>query len=1324
MTKRTDIKTILIIGAGPIVIGQACEFDYAGTQACKALKSEGYKVVLINSNPATIMTDTELADATYIEPITIESLTQIIEIEKPQALLPTIGGQTALNCAMELANAGILKKYNVELIGANQDAIELAENRFLFQKKMLKIGLKVPKSLSIQNINEANKALDELKLPIMIRPSFTLGGTGCGIAYTKDEYERLIYKAFKMVPNQSVLLDEALIGWKEFELEVVRDKNDNCIVISGVENIDPLGVHTGDSITVAPIQTLTDKEYQHMRQAAFKILRAVGVDTGGCNVQFAIHPITGEMVVIEMNPRVSRSSALVSKATGFPIASVAAKLAVGYTLDELKNPITGDTLPSSFEPTLDYVAIKLPRFAFEKFPTAPTNRGPQMQSVGEVLAIGTTFAEALHKAMNSLEIKQEGLGNLFKSSDDKTLLTHLIQPSAYQLWAIIEAFRRNITIEKLYEYTLIDIWFLNQIKLLVDMEKALPQEKVTCELIQHYKQFGFTDISLATLINTSVESVAAMRYPQVYHRIDSCAGEFPTSTAYLYSAYDSHCESNPTEKPKILIIGSGPNRIGQGIEFDYCCVQAANAIKEMGYETIMVNCNPETVSTDYDTVDRLYCSPLISEEILEIIKTEGPKGILVQFGGQTPLQLAHSLPSEKVNLLGVDMNSIIKTEDRMSFRDFLNTLSLKQPKNFIIHSTDEINKVVHDLEFPLIVRPSFVIGGAAMRIVTNEKALLTAVEKAFEHSSNHSVLIEEYIHNGIEIDIDALSDGENVFIPGIMEHIEPAGIHSGDSACITPAIHINKQIQEELIRQTKLIVLALNIHGVCNIQFAVKNNEIFIIEVNPRASRTLPFIAKATGLPLVQIATRCILGKSLSSQIPDLSLPLLNYYCVKEAVFPFSKFADVSPLLSPEMKATGEVMGIGSTPEEAFAKAQIAAGNAIPIKGNAWVYSENEFMKNELTKLGFTLNHQEPADLIIAIDIHHTDQNIMDKARFAVDNKICYVTTNEAAYMLFKTIAFLQKNRLNYGRPLQMLYQNIKHILTGEELNTKETLDLLQLALKLKKKRNLNQDKPLQNKHLALLFDKASLRTRFSFTIAMRELGGDVIESLKDTRKNETPEDQAGVLSGYCHAIMMRTDSDETLERLAKASKIPVINGLSDLHHPCQTFADLLTLLETFGDLKGLTLSYVGDGNNILHSLLLLAPSLGVNIHYACPKTREPNHEILKNAMNKLNGQTGKILSFENPLDACKNADAVYTDVWTSMGFENTQAEHLFVGYQVDEKMMGQAKSNAIFMHCLPMERAKEVSASVADSKQSVIYQQSENRLHAQKALLMTVLKN
>lgn len=914
MPKRDDLKSILVIGSGPIVIGQACEFDYAGTQACIALREEGYKVILVNSNPATIMTDPEFSDVTYIEPLTVDVLSSIIAKERPDALLPTMGGQTALNLAVELEIRGILAKYGVSLIGANIEAIRRAEDRKLFHQTMLDLGIDVPRSKHAKTMQEAQDAAKDIGLPLIIRPSFTLGGSGCGIASDREEFIKLCEEAFRTSPFQELTLDEALIGWKEYEMEVVRDTNDNCIVVCSIENLDPLGIHTGDSITVAPIQTLTDKEYQEMRNISFAVLRTVGVETGGANVQFGVHPQTGRMVVIEMNPRVSRSSALASKATGFPIAKIAAKLAVGYTLDELKNDLTDGRIPASFEPVIDYVVVKIPRFDFEKFPGTKDILGPQMRSVGEVMAIGRNFSEALLKAMRCLEI----------STKDEFDLSCISTPNSKRLWHLFTAFRQGMSVSEVYDATYIDPWFLEEIQGVINAEKHIA---LTPQSILKVKRMGFSDTRIADLLGVSESDIrnarARWNIKPVFKRIDSCSAEFSTSTAYSYATYEQYCEASPSNQAKVMILGSGSNCIGQGIEFDYCCVHAVKAFKEMKFETIMVNCNPGTVSTDYDCADRLYFSPLTIEDLLPIIEIEKPIGILLQFGGQTSLNLAQSLEENNVPFLGFSTSLIDICENRMHFRALLEELHLKQPENIIIYS---LNDPLPELSYPLIVRPSFVLGGRGMRIVKNKKELELSLETAFHTASHHPVLIERFLHDAIEIEIDAISDGKEVFIPAIMEQVEYAGIHSGDSASYLPTLRIQKELKEALIKQTEQIALKLKLKGLINMQFAIQQGIIYVLEINPRASRTIPFLSKAVGIDLVKVASRCIMDFSLQELGYSKKNIPFRYFFVKEAVFPYAKFKFVP--LGPEMKSTGEVMGMGSSFQEAYAKALIAAGNA------------------------------------------------------------------------------------------------------------------------------------------------------------------------------------------------------------------------------------------------------------------------------------------------------------------------------------------------------------------------------------------------------------
>ncbi len=948
MPKRTDIKSILIVGAGPIVIGQGCEFDYSGAQACKALKEEGYRVILVNSNPATIMTDPDLADATYIEPINWPSVARIIAKERPDALLPTMGGQTALNCALDLDREGVLTEYKVEMIGAKRDAIDKAEDRELFKKAMEDIGLGVARGAVAHSMEAALQVQAMIGFPTIIRPSFTLGGSGGGIAYNKEEFVTICERGLDASPTRELLIEESLIGWKEYEMEVVRDKNDNCIIICSIENIDPMGVHTGDSITVAPAQTLTDKEYQIMRDASILVLREIGVETGGSNVQFAINPQDGRMVVIEMNPRVSRSSALASKATGFPIAKVAAKLAVGYTLDELKNDITGGRTPASFEPSIDYVVTKFPRFTFEKFPKADPTLTTQMKSVGEVMAIGRTFQESLQKALRGLEIGSYGLEPKLDPALDaeaarKKLSQELRVPSAERLWYIADAFRFGMTIPEIFDLTHIDPWFLVQLEELVAMEGEIAKskkKKPSAERIRQWKRKGFSDRRLATLLEITEDAFRSLRHKAgvrpVYKRVDSCAAEFASGTAYMYSTYEEECEAAPEKREKIVVLGGGPNRIGQGIEFDYCCVHAAFALREDGYQTIMINCNPETVSTDYDTSDRLYFEPLTLEDVLEVIHLENPKGVIVQYGGQTPLKLARDLKKNKVPIIGTSPDSIDKAEDRERFQKLIQKLKLLQPPNATARNPEQAVKLAETIGYPLVVRPSYVLGGRAMEIVHNRESLETYMRTAVSVSNDSPVLLDRFLNDAIEVDVDAICDGKKVVIGGIMEHIEEAGVHSGDSACSLPPFSLPKKIQDRLRTQTVQLAKALKVVGLMNIQFAVKGNDIYVLEVNPRASRTVPFVSKATSRPLAKIAARCMVGTSLAKQ-GVVSEVIPAYYSVKEAVFPFIKFPGVDTVLGPEMKSTGEVMGIGRTFGEAFSKSQMAAGSEIPRSGRMFI---------------------------------------------------------------------------------------------------------------------------------------------------------------------------------------------------------------------------------------------------------------------------------------------------------------------------------------------------------------------------------------------------
>ncbi|WP_300439284.1 carbamoyl-phosphate synthase large subunit [Zoogloea sp.] len=969
MPKRTDIKTILIIGAGPIIIGQACEFDYSGAQACKALREEGYKVVLVNSNPATIMTDPETADVTYIEPITWQVVERIIEKERPDAVLPTMGGQTALNCALDLAKHGVLAKYNVELIGAKEEAIDKAEDRMKFKDAMTKIGLGSARSGVAHSLEEANQVQAEIGFPVIIRPSFTLGGTGGGIAYNPEEFVEICKRGLEASPTNELLIEESLIGWKEYEMEVVRDTADNCIIVCSIENLDPMGVHTGDSITVAPAQTLTDKEYQILRNASIAVLREIGVDTGGSNVQFAINPKDGRMIVIEMNPRVSRSSALASKATGFPIAKVAAKLAVGFTLDELKNDITGGATPASFEPSIDYVVTKIPRFAFEKFPMANDRLTTQMKSVGEVMAMGRTFQESFQKALRGLETGVYGLDEV--ETDPDELERELGAPGSLRIWYVGQAFREGMTLEQVHSLTRIDPWFLVQIEDIITTEKSLTGRSLKglgAAELRELKRKGFADRRLAKLLGTDETSVRLHRHSvgvrPVYKRVDTCAAEFSTSTAYLYSSYEDECEAQPTSNKKIMVLGGGPNRIGQGIEFDYCCVHAAMAMREDGYETIMVNCNPETVSTDYDTSDRLYFEPLTLEDILEIVAVEKPVGVIVQFGGQTPLKRARELEANGVPIIGTSPDMIDAAEDRERFQKLLFELGLKQPPNRTARTPEDAVRLAAEIGYPLVVRPSYVLGGRAMEIVHEQKDLERYMREAVKVSNDSPVLLDRFLNDATEVDVDALSDGKRVMIGGIMEHIEQAGVHSGDSACSLPPYTLSAKLQDELRRQTEAMARALNVCGLMNVQFAIQGQGdaavVYVLEVNPRASRTVPFVSKACSLQLAKIAARCMAGRSLDDQgiVGEIVPP---YYSVKEAVFPFVKFPGVDTILGPEMKSTGEVMGVGRTFAEAFVKSQLGAGVRLPTSGKAFVSVKHADrpkaieVARELIDLGFTV---------------------------------------------------------------------------------------------------------------------------------------------------------------------------------------------------------------------------------------------------------------------------------------------------------------------------------------------------------------------------------
>jgi len=1064
MPKRSDIHSILIIGAGPIVIGQACEFDYSGAQACKALREEGYRVILVNSNPATIMTDPEMADATYIEPVTWRALARIIEAERPDALLPTMGGQTALNCALDLVREGVLERFGVELIGASREAIDKAEDRDRFRKAMRHIGLDMPRSALAHSLEEAVQVQASIGFPTIIRPSFTMGGSGGGIAYNQEEFEEICRRGLALSPTSELLIEESVIGWKEFEMEVVRDRKDNCIIVCSIENLDPMGVHTGDSITVAPAQTLTDKEYQIMRDAAIAVLREIGVDTGGSNVQFAINPADGRMIIIEMNPRVSRSSALASKATGFPIAKVAAKLAVGYTLDELRNEITGGATPASFEPTIDYVVTKVPRFAFEKFPQADARLTTQMKSVGEVMAIGRTFQESLQKALRGLEIDKYGLCGMLdlKSPDARDRARREVrQVGAERIFYLADAFRLGMTEEEAHALSGIDPWFLAQIAELVRIEgevAAAGPEGLTGERMWLLKRKGFSDRRLAMLTGMREQEVRELRHAQgirpVFKRVDTCAAEFASATAYLYSTYEEECEAAPTDRKKVMVLGGGPNRIGQGIEFDYCCVHAAFALRDDGYETIMVNCNPETVSTDYDTSDRLYFEPLTLEDVLEIVHKERPLGVIVQYGGQTPLKLARPLEAAGVPIIGTSPDSIDLAEDRERFQQIVNELGLRQPPNTTARSEAEAVALAAGIGYPLVVRPSYVLGGRAMEIVYEEADLERYMRHAVRVSNDSPVLLDRFLDDAIEVDVDAVCDGTDVLIGGIMEHIEQAGVHSGDSACSLPPYTLSPSLQDRMREQMTKLGHALRVVGLMNAQFAVKGDDIYVLEVNPRASRTVPFVSKSIGLPLAKVAARCMVGVSLAAQGCAKERKPKHYF-VKEAVFPFIKFPGVDTVLGPEMKSTGEVMGVGESFGEAYAKAQEGAGSALPPRGKA-LLSVRDADKPRLVRvaqdlhgLGFALcgtgrsaevvrgsgipceqvnkvkdGRPHVVDMIknqeISFIVNTTEgaQAIADSAairRAALQHKVSYTTTMagaEATCLALKQVDILSVNRL------------------------------------------------------------------------------------------------------------------------------------------------------------------------------------------------------------------------------------------------------------------------------------------------------------------------
>ncbi len=971
MPKRTDIRTILVIGAGPIVIGQACEFDYSGAQACKALKAEGFRVVLVNSNPATIMTDPDTADAVYIEPINLRAVEAIIAKERPDALLPTMGGQTALNCALDLADAGVLEKYGVELIGASRDAIRMAEDRELFRVAMQEIGLECPKAAVARSFEQAVEIQAKVGYPTIIRPSFTLGGTGGGIAYNREEFEEIVRRGLELSPVHEVLVEESVLGWKEFEMEVVRDTADNCIIVCSIENLDPMGVHTGDSITVAPSLTLTDKEYQRLRDASIAVLRKIGVDTGGSNVQFGVNAQTGRVVVIEMNPRVSRSSALASKATGFPIAKIAAKLAVGYTLDELRNDITGGATPASFEPSIDYVVTKIPRFAFEKFPAADARLTTQMKSVGEVMAIGRCFQESLQKALRGLEIGVDGLSprtTVFTDESVTELRRQLREPGPDRLFHVADGFRAGLSREEIFALTHIDPWFLVEIEDLVRTEKDVAVNglgALDAGRLRVLKRQGFSDSRLAALTGTDEAAIRQLRRAYgvrpVYKRVDTCAPELATSTAYLYSSYDEECEAQPTGRDKIMVLGGGPNRIGQGIEFDYCCVHAALALREDGFETIMVNCNPETVSTDYDTSDRLYFEPLTLEDVLEIVETEKPRGVIVQYGGQTPLKLARALEANGVPIIGTTPDSIDLAEDRERFQQLIEQLGLRQPPNRTARNHDEAIALAGQIGYPLVVRPSYVLGGRAMEVVHSDADLSRYIREAVQVSNDSPVLLDRFLDHAIEVDVDLVADATGgTLVGGLMEHIEEAGVHSGDSSCSLPVHSLSPAIQDELRRQVGEMAKALNVVGLMNTQFAVQGEDIFVLEVNPRASRTVPFVSKATGQPLAKIAARCMAGRTLADQGATVEI-VPPYFSIKEAIFPFAKFQGVDPILGPEMRSTGEIMGVGDTFPQAFARSLEAAGIRMPKPGQVFISvrdsdkSHLPALAHELIRRGFSL---------------------------------------------------------------------------------------------------------------------------------------------------------------------------------------------------------------------------------------------------------------------------------------------------------------------------------------------------------------------------------
>ncbi len=1073
MPKRTDINSILIIGAGPIVIGQACEFDYSGAQACKALREEGYKVILVNSNPATIMTDPETADVTYIEPIRWQTLEKIIEKERPDALLPTMGGQTALNCALDLDRHGVLEKYQVEMIGASKEAIDMAEDREKFKVAMEDIGLDMPRAAIAHSMEEAYQVQAQVGFPTIIRPSFTMGGSGGGIAYNKEEFEEICKRGLDLSPTKELLIEESILGWKEYEMEVVRDKNDNCIIICSIENFDPMGIHTGDSITVAPAQTLTDKEYQIMRDASLAVLRKIGVETGGSNVQFSVNPADGRMTIIEMNPRVSRSSALASKATGFPIAKVAAKLAVGFTLDELSNEITGGATPASFEPSIDYVVTKIPRFTFEKFPQAENRLTTQMKSVGEVMAIGRSFQESLQKALRGLEVGVDGFTEILPADMDgedieSTICQEIQQPGADRIWYLAEAFRHGMSFERIQELTYIDPWFLVQVEDIICAEQVLRDEKLS-DIDKDYmfalKRKGFSDGRLAHCLGETESAVREHRRKlgvrPVYKRVDTCAAEFSTSTAYMYSTYEEECEAAPSDKDKIVVLGGGPNRIGQGIEFDYCCVHAALAMRDDGYETIMINCNPETVSTDYDTSDRLYFEPLTLEDVLEVMDKEKPKGVIVQYGGQTPLKLARDLEAAGVPIIGTTPDRIDLAEDRERFQQLIEKLGQKQPPNRLATNPEEAVQRAEEIGYPLVVRPSYVLGGRAMEIVHNAADLKHYMQTAVKVSNDAPVLLDRFLDDAVEVDVDAICDGKDVLIGSIMQHIEQAGVHSGDSACSLPPYSLSAKIQDRLRQQTREIAIEMQVVGLMNIQFAIQGEDIYMLEVNPRASRTVPFVSKAIGVPLAKVAARCMAGVSLKEQgVTEEVIP--DYFSVKESVFPFVKFPGVDPLLGPEMKSTGEVMGVGKTFGEAFAKAQLGAGVDLPTKGRVFVSVRERDrdavvpVARELVELGFSLIatrgtartlQENQIDCQIVNKVYEGRPHIVDMIKndevdliinttegkkaiadsytiraAALQGKVSYTTTLAGASATAQALKYLSDNEVNR---LQDLHQEV-----------------------------------------------------------------------------------------------------------------------------------------------------------------------------------------------------------------------------------------------------------------------------------------------------------